>query len=94
MREKEKHDDLLAEASAAQQPESWDGDSTGRSDDSLSQIQRRAYELWQARGQGPDGELEDWLQAEAEINAAIGRPEQDRTEATEHNKYSRRAIAG
>lgn len=30
-------------------------------------VQRRAYELFVARGQEPGHELEDWLQAEEEI---------------------------
>jgi|SoiMethySBSTD1v2_1073268.scaffolds.fasta_scaffold556196_2 hypothetical protein len=32
------------------------------------EIARRAYELYQARGSGPGHELEDWLQAEREVN--------------------------
>ena len=31
------------------------------------QIRRRAYELYQQRGGGDEHELDDWLQAEAEI---------------------------
>lgn len=30
-------------------------------------IERRAYEIFEARGQEPGHELEDWLQAESEI---------------------------
>ena len=30
-------------------------------------IQKRAYELYEARGGGPGREIEDWLQAETEI---------------------------
>lgn len=30
-------------------------------------IQRRAYELWLDHGQNPGTEVDDWLQAEAEI---------------------------
>ena len=32
------------------------------------ELARRAYELYQARGEEPGHELEDWLQAEREIN--------------------------
>jgi len=31
------------------------------------QIRQRAYELYEARGKGDGHDLEDWLQAEAEI---------------------------
>ena len=30
-------------------------------------VARRAYEIYLQRGGGPDRELEDWLQAEAEL---------------------------
>ncbi len=30
-------------------------------------IQKRAYELWLNRGPNPGSEVDDWLQAEAEI---------------------------
>lgn len=33
------------------------------------QIARRAYELYLARGGGVGGDVEDWLQAEAEVLA-------------------------
>jgi sigma54-dependent transcription regulator len=32
------------------------------------EVARRAYELYQARGQEPGRELDDWLQAEREIS--------------------------
>ncbi len=31
------------------------------------EIRRRAYEIFQQRGQGPGGEAEDWLAAEREV---------------------------
>jgi hypothetical protein len=31
-------------------------------------IEKRAYEIYEARGRGPDLEEADWLQAEAEID--------------------------
>ena len=31
------------------------------------QIRQRAYELYEARGRGDGHDLEDWIQAEAEI---------------------------
>ena len=34
------------------------------------QIRRRAYELYVERGNQPDSELNDWLQAEEEIRRA------------------------
>jgi len=35
----------------------------------LEEIRQRAYELYQARGREEGHDLEDWLQAEAEIVA-------------------------
>lgn len=35
------------------------------------EIRRRAYELYEARGRGDGHDLEDWLQAEAEITEMI-----------------------
>ena len=34
-----------------------------------SEIARRAYEIYLARGYAPGCELDDWLQAERELNA-------------------------
>jgi hypothetical protein len=39
------------------------------SEEQLEQIRRRAHELYVARGQEEGHDLEDWLQAEAEIGA-------------------------
>ncbi len=39
------------------------------SEEQLEQIRRRAYELYKARGQEDGHDVEDWLQAEAEIIA-------------------------
>ena len=36
-------------------------------EDSEEQIRRRAYELYEARGRGDGHDLEDWLEAQAEI---------------------------
>ncbi len=36
----------------------------------LKRIERRAYEIYQARGGTGDRELGDWLQAERDIDAA------------------------
>lgn len=41
-------------------------------EEQLDQIRRRAYELYEARGQEEGHDVEDWLQAEAEIIA--GKP--------------------
>jgi hypothetical protein len=40
-----------------------------RAEEQLDQIRRRAYELYEARGQEGGHDVEDWLQAEAEIIA-------------------------
>ncbi len=38
-------------------------------EEQLEQIRRRAHELYVARGEEDGHDLEDWLQAEAEIGA-------------------------
>ena len=41
---------------------------TGESNSELQEeIRRRAYELYERRGQGDGHDLEDWLEAEAEL---------------------------
>jgi hypothetical protein len=35
------------------------------------QIERRAHEIWIARGGSPGRELDDWLQAEQELKTAV-----------------------
>lgn len=42
--------------------------SPGEKHSSQDEVARRAYELYVARGGEPGHELEDWLQAEREIN--------------------------
>ena len=42
--------------------------STGKNDQDQDEVSRRAYELYQARGAEAGHDLEDWLQAEEEIN--------------------------
>jgi hypothetical protein len=37
------------------------------------QIRKRAFEIFQARGGAPGREWDDWLLAEAELNAGIER---------------------
>lgn len=46
-------------------------DSTNKeqSDDWTERIRQRALELYEARGGGPGCDIDDWLQAEAEIKA-------------------------
>ncbi len=39
------------------------------SEEQLERIRQRAHELYVARGQGDGHDLEDWLQAEAEVSA-------------------------
>ena len=42
-------------------------------------IARRAYELFLARGSEPGHEVDDWLQAEAELNAEAAGGEEQRS---------------
>lgn len=44
------------------------------------QIQMRAQEIFEARGGAPGHDLGDWLQAEAELKAEIGRPRKNPAE--------------
>ncbi len=45
------------------------------SDDRAERIRQRAHELYEARGQEAGHEIDDWLQAEAEIEASETTPE-------------------
>ncbi len=46
---------------------------TAAEDDREEQIRTRAYELYEARNRGEGHDVEDWLEAEAEITGRIGR---------------------
>lgn len=84
---KEKNDELQAET---EQSINWDKGPA----DALSQIHRRAYQIWQERGGDTGSELEDWLQAEAEINATLGTREQDAPRKNKKPRYRQQAAAG
>jgi hypothetical protein len=45
-------------------------------------IAKRAYELYLERGSTPGYELEDWLQAEAEVAAAAAEDSRDEDHST------------
>jgi hypothetical protein len=44
------------------------------------QIRRRAQEIFEARGSAPGRELDDWLLAECELKAEIGRQRENSAE--------------
>ncbi len=46
---------------------------TAAEDDREEQIRTRAYELYEARSRGEGHDVEDWLEAEAEITGRTGR---------------------
>jgi len=46
---------------------------TAAEDDREEQIRTRAYELYEARNRGEGHDVEDWLEAEAEITGRTGR---------------------
>jgi hypothetical protein len=50
-------------------------------------IQRRAYEIFQARGGREDLEVEDWLQAEREVDGRL--PDEDELPAPEEEEEPR-----
>ena len=51
------------------------------SEDRAERIRQRAYELYEARGQEAGHEIDDWLQAEAEIEASEKAPEKHNARA-------------
>jgi hypothetical protein len=90
MQAKEKHDELLAEAPATQQviaPDGWPIEA-------VSWIEQRAYQIWQERGGDPGREMDDWLQAETEFEAAHATPEQAERRVPKLSDRSSRATAG
>lgn len=89
MEPKEKHEDLLAETADAHSAEAGIDDSAAMRE----RIQQRAYQLWQMRGGGAGGDFDDWLQAEAEVNAALGSPEHEWQTAGEPSDYRYHATA-
>lgn len=54
-------------------------------------IARRAYELFLARGSEPGHEVDDWLQAEAQLNAEAAEGEEERS-ALETGEESEPAV--
>jgi len=48
---------------------------TAAEDNREVQIRTRAYELYEARNRGDGHDLEDWLEAEAEITGRTGMTE-------------------
>ena len=46
---------------------------TAAEDNREEQIRTRAYELYEARNRGDGHDVEDWLEAEAEITGRTGR---------------------
>jgi DUF2934 family protein len=46
---------------------------TAAEESSEEQVRRRAYELYEARGRGDGHDIEDWLEAEAEITPRTER---------------------
>jgi hypothetical protein len=53
---------------------------SGRPEARLDRIARRAREIYEARKDGQDRALEDWLQAEREIDAQIEAEQRQRTD--------------
>ncbi len=74
MKEKSKHDELMAETPDAQPASpALDGET-----DPNELIARRAYELYEERGCADGDDLNDWFRAEAEVQARLGESEQGR----------------
>ncbi|MCI0390914.1 MAG: DUF2934 domain-containing protein [Acidobacteria bacterium] len=49
---------------------------TGAREPTQEEIERRAYELYLARGGAPGQDVDDWLQAECELRGAPDRGSQ------------------
>ena len=75
MNSKQKHDELMAETSEARQDV-----------DRQELIRRRAYELYEQRGEGGGNNLDDWLQAEAEVRAALGAEDEEQGDGFEETQ--------
>ena len=56
---------------------------TGKTEARMERIARRAREIYEARKDGQDRALEDWLQAEREIDAQIEAEQRQRDRAAE-----------
>ena len=57
--------------SKADAGETLDDQTVGVNEPAREEIERRAYELYLARGEVPGFDQDDWLQAERELNEAI-----------------------
>ncbi|HWQ36647.1 MAG TPA: DUF2934 domain-containing protein [Blastocatellia bacterium] len=90
MKPRKKHDELMAETPAGKQPPTASEMAEPLSRE--ERIRQRAYELYLQRGDGGDA-LSDWFQAEAEILAALGTPEQDNAEMQKTANRRRRTAA-
>jgi H+-transporting ATPase len=93
MKEKKKHDELLAET-----PEAWRQASASTSasaqldkaDNRQSELRdliaRRAYEIYEERGRSDGEDMNDWLRAEAEVKASFGASDQEKPETARQRR--------
>lgn len=61
--------DIQREKGVIMKTQTTSEQSPGKENTSQNAVQRRAYELFVARGKKPGHELEDWLRAEGEIRS-------------------------
>ena len=54
-----------------QTPSGWNREAAGGNAVLEEEIRRRAYEIYLERGEQPDRELDDWLQAERELKHGV-----------------------
>ncbi|MFN7945062.1 MAG: DUF2934 domain-containing protein [Blastocatellia bacterium] len=105
MKPRKKHDELLEEtpartSRAKSKPAKMAAENLpamneqSRLPDPEELIRQRAWEIYQSRGDGSGDALSDWFQAEAEVRAAIGTPEQDMPELQKPAGTRKRAAAG
>ena len=69
--------DIAWEGIMAHGPNEWadDADVVHAEGSRMNRIARRAHEIYEARGGEHGRALEDWLQAEREIDAELSKPE-------------------
>jgi hypothetical protein len=93
MKEKKKHDELLAETPEArrQAPATTSASAQlGKADNRQSELRdliaRRAYEIYEERGRSDGEDMNDWLRAEAEVKASLGASNQVKPETASRRR--------
>jgi hypothetical protein len=98
MREKNKHDESLAETPDAQRPSSptkrrqasaLDKGLNGQNE-MRDLVSRRAYEIYEERGRTDGEDVNDWLRAEAEVKASLDGAGQEKSDTAKGRPAAKR----